>query len=174
MNMDLAYRELQHLIHRITVLGDRVGERLFTERIGIGRAQFLVLRTIAEAGESGARSQQEIAERLSLTKGTVSRHVASAMLRGWLSVEPSPVSRREHAVVLTPAGRELLERGLALQGEREGLADLALDPADVAATIRVLTAMCQLLEQSERSAGRGAAWTEEPRAKRAATREGST
>ncbi|HEY1623505.1 MAG TPA: MarR family transcriptional regulator [Streptosporangiaceae bacterium] len=150
MDLNPAYRELQGLIHRVTVLGDRVGERLFTERIGIGRAQFLVLRTIAEAGETGARSQQDIAERLSLTKGTVSRHVASAMVRGWLTVEPSPVSRREHAVVLTAAGRALLDQGMALQGEREGLANLALDPGDVAATIRILSAMCRLLEQEDK------------------------
>jgi DNA-binding MarR family transcriptional regulator len=152
MDLNPRYRELQRLIHRITVLGDRVGERVFTERIGVGRAQFLVLRTIAEAGQEGVRSQQEIAERLSLTKGTVSRHVANAMGRGWLTVEPSAVSRREHAVVLTPAGRELLDQGLALQAEREGIASLALDPEDVAATIRVLHAMCQLLEQSEHPA----------------------
>jgi MarR family transcriptional regulator, organic hydroperoxide resistance regulator len=150
MDLNPEYRELQRLIHRITVLGDRVGERMFTERIGVGRAQFLVLRTIAEAGRDGARSQQEIAERLSLTKGTVSRHVASAMVRGWLTVEPSSVSRREHAVVLTPAGRELLDRGLALQAERESIANLALESDDVAATIRVLSAMCQLLEQEDK------------------------
>jgi DNA-binding MarR family transcriptional regulator len=147
VNSSHGYRELQRLIHRITVLGDRVGERLFTERIGVGRAQFLVLRTIADAGDEGAQSQQEIAERLSLTKGTVSRHVAGAMLRGWLAVRPSPVSRREHAVVLTPAGRTLLDQGLALQAEREALASEQLDPDDVAATIRVLTAMCRLLEE---------------------------
>jgi DNA-binding MarR family transcriptional regulator len=150
MSHEPDYRSLLRLTHRATVLGDRVGERLFTERIGIGRAQFLVLRTIAEAGQAGARSQQEIAERLSLTKGTVSRHVANAMQHGWLTVGPSPVSRREHAVVLTPAGEALLRAGLALQGEREGLAGLKLDPEDVAAAIRVLAAICQLLEQEDK------------------------
>ena len=150
MDLNPAYRDLQRLIHQITVLGDRVGERIFAERIGVGRAQFLVLRTIAEAGQAGAPSQQEIAARLSLTKGTVSRHVAAAMVRGWLTVEPSPLSRREHALVLTPAGRALLDEGLTLQAEREGLANLALDPDDVAATIRTLTIMCQLLEREDK------------------------
>jgi DNA-binding MarR family transcriptional regulator len=150
MDPNPAYRDLLRLIHRVTVLGDRVWERLFTERIGVGRAQFLVLRTIAEAGRGGAQSQQEIATRLSLTKGTVSRHVSSAMAHGWLTVEPSPVSRREHAVVLTPTGRALLDKGLALQAEREGMASLGLDPDDVAATIRTLTVMCQMLEREDK------------------------
>jgi DNA-binding MarR family transcriptional regulator len=143
------YRDLQRLIRRAALLGDRIGERVFTERIGVGRALFLVLRTIADAGPSGADSQQQIATRLSLTKGAVSRHVAAAVQRGWLTVQASPVSQREHALVLTAAGRDLLDRGLALQQERERLADLRLDPGDVAAAIRALTAMCQMLERED-------------------------
>jgi DNA-binding MarR family transcriptional regulator len=150
MNSNPAYRELQHLIHRVTLLGDRVGERLFSERVGVGRAMFLVLRTIAEAGDDGVLSQQWLAERLSLTKGAVSRHVATAVEDGWLTTGASPVSRREHALRLTAAGRALLERGLAVQLERERLADGQLDAGDVAAAIRTLSIMCQLLEEEDK------------------------
>jgi DNA-binding MarR family transcriptional regulator len=117
--------------------------------VGVGRAAFLVLRTIGDAGQEGVTSQQWIAERLSLTKGAVSRHVATAVERGWLTAGASPVSRREHALMLTAAGRELLERGRAVQLEREGLADAELDPDDVAAAVRTLTVICQLLEQED-------------------------
>ena len=150
MGSNPAYRELLHLIHRVTLLGDRVGERLFSERVGVGRALFLVLHTIADAGDEGVQSQQWIAERLSLTKGAVSRHVATAVERGWLTAGSSPVSRREHAVALTAAGRALLDRGLAVQLERERLADSHLDAEDVAAAIRTLSIMCQLLEREEK------------------------
>jgi DNA-binding MarR family transcriptional regulator len=150
MSPNPAYRELQHLIHRVTLLGDRVGERLFSERVGVGRAMFLVLRTVAEAGDDGVLSQQWLAERLSLTKGAVSRHVATAVEHGWLTAGASPVSRREHALRLTPAGRVLLERGLAVQLERERLADGQLDADDVAAAIRTLSIMCQLLEEEDK------------------------
>lgn len=150
MSSRAGYRELMSLNRRATLLGERVGERIFTERTGVGRALYLVLRTIAAAGDDGAQSQQQIADRLSLTKGTVSRHVATAVGHGWLDVVPSPVSRREHALALTPAGRELLERGRTLQAERERLADAELDPDDVAAAIRVLTTICQLLEREDK------------------------
>jgi|HubBroStandDraft_2_1064218.scaffolds.fasta_scaffold608390_1 DNA-binding MarR family transcriptional regulator len=149
MSSTRPYRDLMRLTHRATLLGDRVGERVFTEQLGVGRALFLVLRTIAEAGPSGADSQQQIAVRLSLTKGTVSRHVATAAAQGWLTVQASPVSQREHALVLTAAGQALLERGLALQQEREHLADSELDPDDVAAAVRTLTIICQLLERED-------------------------
>jgi len=149
MSSTRSYRDLMRLTHRVTLLGDRVGERVFTEQLGVGRALFLVLRTIAEASPSGADSQQQIAARLSLTKGTVSRHVATAAAQGWLTVQASPVSQREHALVLTPAGQALLERGLTLQQERERLADSELDPDDVAAAVRTLTVICQLLERED-------------------------
>ena len=144
------YRDLQRLIHRVTLLGDRVGERLFTERVGVGRAMFLVLRTIGDAGDEGVTSQQWLAEELSLTKGAVSRHVATAAAHGWLTVGASPVSRREHALRLTAAGRDLLERGRALQLERERAADAELDAGDVAAAIRTLTIMGQMLEREDK------------------------
>jgi DNA-binding MarR family transcriptional regulator len=150
MAPNAPYRDLMSLLRRANLLGERAGERIFTDRIGVGRALYLVLRTIAAAGDDGAESQRQIADRLSLTKGAVSRHVATAVQRGWLEVLPSPVSRREHALALTAAGHDLLDRGRALQAERERLAAAELDPADVAAAVRVLTTICQLLEREEK------------------------
>jgi DNA-binding MarR family transcriptional regulator len=80
----------------------------------------------------------------------VSRHVAAAEAQGWLAIKASPISRREHALELTPAGQALLEQGMAVQLEREGVADLELNPADVAAAIRTLTIMCQILEREDK------------------------
>ena len=138
------------LIRRAALLGERIGERLFSERVGVGRAMFLVLRTIGDAGEDGVTSQQWIAGRLSLTKGAVSRHVATAVAHGWLSAGASPVSRRERALMLTAAGRELVERGRIVQLERERLADAELDAGDVAAATRTLTVLCRMLEREDK------------------------
>jgi DNA-binding MarR family transcriptional regulator len=139
------------LLHRAALLSDRVGERRFLTRVGIGRALFLVLRTIEEAGDGGALSQQSIADRLSLTKGAVSRHVLTAQRNGWLTIQGSPVSRRENALVLTQAGRELVARGRAVQTEYELLADRHLDKDDVAAAVRTLQVMCELLEREDKA-----------------------
>lgn len=150
MSANDSYRELMRYLHRAALLNDRIGERLFTSRIGVGRSMFLVLHTIAEAGKGGVVAQQWIADQLSLTKGAVSRHVATAERAGWLRIEPSPVSRRENALVLTPSGRKLLARGRALQRDLDGLSDEVLDAADVAATVRTLRAICDILEKQER------------------------
>lgn len=148
--MTETYRELMQLLHRAALLSDRVGERRFLARAGVGRAMFLVLRTIADSGD-GPISQQSIADRLSLTKGAVSRHVATAERSGWLTIEASLVSRRENALVLTEAGREVISRGRAVQREYEAESDQAFDENDVAAAVRTLRVMCELLEKEDQA-----------------------
>jgi DNA-binding MarR family transcriptional regulator len=138
-------------LHRAALLSERAGDRRFQQRIGIGRTLFLVLRSIADAGEGEvAPSQQEIADLLSLTKGAVSRHVETAQRRGWLSVASSSVSRREHALTLTPAGRSLVVEGLAVQREYERLGRGRITDAAMATTIHTLKTVCELLETEER------------------------
>ena len=136
-------------LHRAALLSERVGDRRFQQRIGIGRTLFLVLRSIADAGEVPT-SQQEIADILSLTKGAVSRHDATAQRRGWLSVVASSASRREHALTLTPAGRSLVAAGLAVHREYERLGSGRITDAAMATTIHTLKTVCELLETEER------------------------
>jgi DNA-binding MarR family transcriptional regulator len=147
---DSAYRDLMHYLHRAALLSERIGERRFQAQADISRAAYLVLRTIGDTVD-GAVSQQSIADHLSLTKGAVSRHVAAAQHNGWLTVEDSPISRREKALVLTPTGREVTAKGRAVQCAYEALADQHLDAADVAAAIRTLKTICELLEQEDKS-----------------------
>jgi len=134
-------------LHRAALLSERAGDRRFQQRIGIGRTQYLVLRTIADADEPP--SQQVIAEQLSLTKGAVSRHIDTATRRGCLTVG-SAASRREHALALTSDGRALVDRGRVVQREYERLGDEQLSPDDIAATVRTLRTLCELLESEVR------------------------
>jgi DNA-binding MarR family transcriptional regulator len=145
-----AHRDLLYYLHRAALLSERVGERRFHAHVGIGRAAYLVLRAVEDAGDAGARSQQSIADHLSLTKGAVSRHVAAARRNGWLTIEDSPVSRREKTLALTARGRDLTARGRTVQREYEELCDRRLDAADTAAAVRTLKAVCESLEREDR------------------------
>jgi DNA-binding MarR family transcriptional regulator len=143
------YRELMYYLHRAALLSERAGDRRFQQRIGIGRTLFLVLRSIADAGDDYP-SQQAIADHLSLTKGAVSRHVEIARRQGWLAIAPSPVSRREHALTLTPSGHSLVEKGLVVQREYEQLGSDHMSAAAIATTTQTLKTMCELLETEVR------------------------
>ncbi|MET9933300.1 MULTISPECIES: MarR family winged helix-turn-helix transcriptional regulator [unclassified Streptomyces] len=134
---DLA--TLWYLTRRVAGLMDRNGEVLFQRELGISLAQFLVLSVID--AHPGTLNQQQVADRLGLTKGTVSRQIDQAVSAGLVEVRPAPHSRRENAVRLTPAGTDLVRRGdAAFDREREGVLPL-LDPDDLRAALRVLTHM---------------------------------
>lgn len=133
---DLAV--LWMLVRRAAAVSERQGEALFRAELGISLPQFLVLSVID--AHPGALNQQRVAERLGLTKGTVSRQLEQAVGAGLVRVSPSAVSRRENVVELTEAGNALVRRGDAVFAEAQQTFP-ALDDGDVAATVRVLRAL---------------------------------
>ncbi|MEY9860848.1 DNA-binding MarR family transcriptional regulator [Catenulispora sp. GAS73] len=141
---DLA--TLWYLVRRVAGLMDRSGEALFQREIGTSLAQFLVL-SVVEA-HPGPLNQQTVADRLGLTKGTVSRQIDAAVAAGLMTVRTSDQNRRENLIALTPVGTELVRRGDAAF-EREKAATLPfVDPDDMRAAIRVLAALDGVLDPS--------------------------
>jgi DNA-binding MarR family transcriptional regulator len=127
---------LWFLVRQLAARMDRLGDALYREGLGISLAQFLVLSVVD--AYPGAINQQAVADRLSLSKGTVSRQIETAVAAGLMTVTVSPSSRRENAVALTPRGTELVRRGdelLATVLERDMP---ALPAGEVAATVRTL------------------------------------
>lgn len=138
------YRRVLHSLHRADLLSRRVADQQLGERLGIGRATFLILDML---DGTSAGSQQEIADHLGLTKAAVSRHIATARERGWLDAGPSPASRRENNVALTAAGRELVERGRSHRAKAELRAAEALGAEELRRTAQTLERLCALLEE---------------------------
>jgi DNA-binding MarR family transcriptional regulator len=139
---DLA--TLWYLIRRAAGLMDHQGEVLLRRELGVSLAQFLVLSVVD--AHPGPLSQQAIADRVGLTKGSVSRQIDQAVAVGLITVRVASHTRREHAVTLTAAGTALVRRGDALtQAARTALQDAA-DPEDLAAALRVLRSLLKVLE----------------------------
>jgi DNA-binding MarR family transcriptional regulator len=139
---DLA--TLWYLIRRAAALMDHQGEVLLRRELGISLAQFLVLSVVD--AHPGPLSQQAIADRVGLTKGSVSRQIDHAVAAGLMTVRVASHTRRENAVSLTEAGTALVRQGDALtQTSRDALRDAA-DPGDLAAAIRVLGSLLKELE----------------------------
>jgi DNA-binding MarR family transcriptional regulator len=134
---DLA--TLWYLTRRVVGLMDRSGEALFQRELGISLAQFLVLSVVD--AHPGPLNQQQVADRLGLTKGTVSRQIDNAVSAGLMSVQPSAHSRRENSVTLTPAGAKLVRRGDAAFQQARADVLPAIDADDMRTAIRVLAAM---------------------------------
>jgi DNA-binding MarR family transcriptional regulator len=139
---DLA--TLWYLTRRVAGRMDRQGDVLFRHELGISLAQFLVLSVVD--AYPGPLSQQAIADRVGLTKGSVSRQIDHAVAAGLMTVRVASHTRRENAVTLTEAGTALVHRGDALtQAPLAAMRDEA-DPGDLTAAIRLLGSLLKVLE----------------------------
>ena len=141
---DLA--TLWYLIRRTAALMDREGDTLCRRGLGISLAQFLVLSAVD--AYPGHLSQQAIADRLGLTKGTVSRQIDNAVAAGLMTVQVAPHTRRENAVALTAAGTALVRKGDALMQESRTAMLRAVTPTQLHAVVAALRALLLILDGS--------------------------
>jgi len=103
--------------------------------IGLSIPQFDVLSTLTERE---GMTQQELAERLYVTKGNVSGLIDRMVDAGLVERRPIPGDRRSHALHLTARGRELAEQGIALQRSYVEATLGRLAPDDVAELDRIV------------------------------------
>jgi DNA-binding MarR family transcriptional regulator len=141
---DLA--RLWYLVRRVAGLMDRTGEALFRRELGVTLAQFLVLSVVD--AHPGPLNQQAIADRLGLTKGTVSRQIDNAVNAGLMSVQPAPHTRRENTIRLTKAGTDLVRRGDILFEQARTSVLPTIPARDMATAVRVLNSMNTALEHA--------------------------
>lgn len=77
------------------------------QRHGLTLPQFEVLSTLAVAS---CTNQQELAQRLQVTKGNLVGLIDRLTERGWVERIPDPEDRRVNKVSLTRMGKEVLEK----------------------------------------------------------------
>ncbi|MET0606308.1 MAG: MarR family transcriptional regulator [Beijerinckiaceae bacterium] len=105
-------RELMRIWFRMLRLNSRIGAAL-TQRlrdVGLSVPQFDCLSTLTE--EDGV-TQQQLAERLYVTKGNVSGLVNRLVEQGLVKRSLIAGDKRSYAVSLTAKGRALADRGIA-------------------------------------------------------------
>lgn len=87
-----------------------INERL--RAIGLSVPQCDVLTTLSE---KEGMTQQELAQRLYVTKGNISGLIDRLAKAGLVERRVSRIDKRSHALFLTPEGRELAGQGIELQ-----------------------------------------------------------
>lgn len=143
--------QLWFWIHQVSGLLDRWGDAMLRANLSVSLARFLVLSVID--AHPGALNQQAIADRVGLTKGSVSRQIAAGVAAGLVRVELSPHSRREKLVELTEAGKQLVRKGDELVDQTRSAQLASLPRSDVAATMRTLISVYRGLTKTEPAAG---------------------
>lgn len=120
-------------LHR-RVSGAIAGE---LKALGLSIPQFDLISTLSE-GEG--LTQQDLAQRLYVTKGNVSGLVDRLVEAGLVERRPIPGDRRSHALHLTARGRELAGRGIAAQRDYVQRTLGSLDPRDLRELERLVVA----------------------------------
>jgi DNA-binding MarR family transcriptional regulator len=120
-------------LHR-RVSGAVAGE---LKAIGLSIPQFDLLSTLTERE---GLTQQELAERLYVTKGNVSGLVDRLVEAGLVERRPIAGDRRSHALHLTDKGRDLAGRGIAAQRDYVRRTLGRLPPQDLADLERIVLA----------------------------------
>ena len=124
---------------RFLRLHRRVGGAIARElkALGLSIPQFDLLSTLTEREGT---TQQELAERLYVTKGNVSGLVDRLVEAGLVERRAAAGDRRSHALHLTDKGRALAERGIAAQRDYVARTLGRLPEGDLAALERIVLA----------------------------------
>ena len=120
--------------------------------IGLSIPQFDVLSTLTERE---GLTQQDLAARLYVTKGNVSGLVDRLVEAGLVERRAIPGDRRSHALHLTPRGRELAGRGIAIQRDYVARTLGRLAPGDLATLERLVVAWREEARSDEGRSGGG-------------------
>ncbi|MCB8820236.1 MarR family winged helix-turn-helix transcriptional regulator [Microvirga rosea] len=117
--------------------------------LGLSIPQFDLLSTLTE--QEGL-SQQELAERLYVTKGNVSGLLDRMVEADLVERRAIPGDRRSNALYLTAKGRELAERGIGVQRSYVQGTLGTLPPADLADLERIVLAWREKARAAETEA----------------------
>jgi len=126
--------ELWLLARRTTAALERRGEAELQSRLGLSLSLFALLSTLEAHGCD--LNQQEAADLLGLTKGSVSRQVEAAMAADLLEPGTSG-SRREKVQQLTAQGRSVLREAYGILG--------AIAPQSAASRASATVALTEVL-----------------------------
>lgn len=100
-----------YLLQHVSSLLAKQSDQVLQEQLGIGLAQFKILRTLQTEPRT---PQREIAFNLGQTEASISRQVKLMIEDGMLQSMRSPKDHREHLTVLTKKGERLTEAALAV------------------------------------------------------------
>ncbi len=131
-----------HLGYWLRMVSNHVSHAFKTkvEAQGVTVAEWVILRALFD--QPPARPS-EVAERVGLTRGAVSKLVDRLVAKRLVACEADEHDRRAQRLVLTAAGRRLVPRLAALADQNDAEAFDHLDPAERAALLATLEGLAR-------------------------------
>jgi DNA-binding MarR family transcriptional regulator len=125
-------QEVEGAVTRIHKL-NRYLDKSFAEtvaRFGLGLGDYKLLWTLRVRGTGARMTPTELAESLLVSSGAMTNRLDRLETAGYVARTPDPRDRRGVLVELTPAGTDITDRAVRLQGATEARLLSALDDAE--------------------------------------------
>ncbi len=148
-DLDLSAMATLARFARLARVGGAVVDATFAAR-DLDRGEFDVLATLRRIGPPFALSPSELADRLLVTRGGMTKRIDRLVQRGLVRRQRDLDDRRAVAVSLTADGIALIDRLIVEHCERESALLDVLSDDDRQALDRIVR---RLLEHAERSVG---------------------
>lgn len=129
-------------------------------RLGLTRAQWRVLRLV---GQKQGLSQKDLAEHLEMDAIAVGRTVDRLEKSGFIERRADPADRRVWRLHPAPASSSVMDGVDRISSELRDEVLGAIDPADLATTVRVLGTVKELLQRLDRGSREPATSSRKPR-----------
>ncbi len=131
-------------IHRVAAALTPELTAVYAE-FGLGEGEFDVLATLRRQGEPFTLSPGELAERTMVTSGAVSKRLDRLEARGLVERRADATDGRARTVVLTPAGRALIDDAMTAHVANEARLLEALGARDRDTLARLLARLAESL-----------------------------
>jgi DNA-binding MarR family transcriptional regulator len=159
-DLDVSPMEVVARISRLCRMLERELVAIYTE-FGLNHAQFGVLAALLRSGPPYQLSPTALYSSLLITSGAATNRIERLTTAGLVRRVPDPNDGRSHLVALTPKGRRLSDRVVALHYERERELLAPLAPAEretLAGLLRNLLLAFETgeLQRDNRASGRRA------------------
>jgi DNA-binding MarR family transcriptional regulator len=134
-----------HLLHRVRQCASELFQSEMTG-LDLTARQYVVL--VAAAHKDGS-SQQDIIDRTSIDRSTVSQVVQTMLRKGLLKRRRTREDARAYAITLTPYGRDVLKACEPIVGRIDSALVAALPTARATAFVESLRAIVGALDRTE-------------------------
>lgn len=96
--------EIDYLLQHLTSLLARNSDQILLEQLGLGYAQFKILRVL---NPGLAVKQRTIAAALGQTEASISRQIKLLVVKGYITRSTEPHNKRVRLIKITPKGQEI-------------------------------------------------------------------
>lgn len=98
-------------LHNFVFLFDKIVDEVLQKELDITLSQFVVLKVLTNVTDC---KQKNIADRLHMTEGAISRQIERLRERGLITRTTKKDNRREHEINCTKEGLEVREKALSV------------------------------------------------------------